>query len=163
MRGRDTHTVVPSVLAPPGVPLKGDIYRNKNPAKTAKTDKHQLKLTWNGFKWRREGVQRHRTAYSSVLVEYQPVGTHGGPIQTHFHWFSDIFRKCKSKFSKLFSKKWISRGSSGQTVYWKMIIYWSSNFHKFIIKWDLTAFLQVTFHFFMDKTRFSFGAIWGLF
>ena len=32
----------------------------------------------------REGFQRHRTARSSVLVEYEPVGTHLDPIQAHF-------------------------------------------------------------------------------
>ena len=138
-----------------GRPLKG-IYRENFPANSVDpfSTQNQSKWVQNALKWRREGVQRHRTAFSSVLVEYEPVGTHGGPIQTHFHQFSNIFWKLRPTCSKLFSKKWISRGSFGKSAKRKMIVYWSSNFHKFIIIWISTAFLHVKFNFFIKNLFF---------
>ena len=43
----------------------------------------------------------------------------------------------------------MSRGSSGKSANWKMILYRPSNFHKFAKKLDLDRFLQVAFHCFM--------------
>ena len=51
---------------------------------------HPSKLPQNHPKWRREGFQRHRTAYSSVLVEYQPVGIHSDPFMQIFIDFLDL-------------------------------------------------------------------------
>ena len=55
----------------------------------------------NCLKRGREGFQRHRTARSSVLVEYEPVGTHLDPIPAHFHKFPDTFKKTWIHFGML--------------------------------------------------------------
>ena len=65
-------------------------------------------------------------ALGSILVKYQPIRSHGDPIQLTFYHFLIFFDNCFCE-NQLFLKKSISRGSSGQSASTKMTIYLSSN------------------------------------
>ena len=99
----------------------------------------------------RERRQWIRNAISSRIQVSMAPDQFSEAISDRFQtFFGETWISCR----EVFRKNRISRGSSGQSANWKMILYWSSNFHKFIKKWDLTWFLQVTFHFFMKNVFF---------
>ena len=126
------------------------------------SNQNRSKLALQTLKWRWEGVQRHRTAYSSDLVEYRPVGTHGGPIHVHCRRCSTCFENQNRIVRNYvrnneFLMAPLAKVLRGQWSYIDPLIFISLSKHVFHLHFYMSHST------FSSKSCFSFKAIWGLF
>ena len=91
---------------------------------------------------------------------YEPLGTHGAPICARC--CTELGRVGKTKkVSRIFPLNQISRGFQGHTDRWKVMLYRSSNFHKFVTTNALNLLLPSMRHHVITNVV-SIRAIWRL-
>ena len=134
--------------APQGTPQNCNEILKLRPCRRPKNPdfvKFSTKDMVSGVRERRQWIRN--AILSRIQVSMTP-DQFPEAVSNNFHAFSSETQiSCREVFRKHRS----SHGSLGQSANWKMILYRSSNFHKFIKKLDLDCFLQVAFHLFMEK------------